>query len=76
VNQAYYVEILKRLCEIVHRNKPELWPIVWILHHDNAAAHKALSVRQFRVQKYRLLKWNASPVPLMWLRMTSGCFLK
>jgi hypothetical protein len=26
VNQAYYVEILKKLCESVYRRKPELWP--------------------------------------------------
>jgi hypothetical protein len=42
VNQAYCVEILKRLRETVHRKRPELWPNDWILHHDNAPAHKAL----------------------------------
>jgi len=26
--------------------------------------------------KNRLLKWNTHPVPLIWLRMTSGCFQK
>jgi len=26
VIQAYYVEILKGLCENVHRKRPELWP--------------------------------------------------
>jgi hypothetical protein len=26
VNQAYFVEILKRLCEAVRRKRPELWP--------------------------------------------------
>jgi hypothetical protein len=34
----------------VHRRNPELWPIDWILHHDNAPAHKALSVKQFLTQ--------------------------
>jgi hypothetical protein len=29
----------------------ELWPIGSILHHDNAPAHKALSVKQFLAQK-------------------------
>jgi hypothetical protein len=42
VNQAYYVEILKRLHEAVHRKRPELRPNYWILCHDNAPAHKAL----------------------------------
>jgi hypothetical protein len=44
VNQAYYMEILKFLCGTVPRKGPELWPSDWILHNDNAPAHKALSV--------------------------------
>jgi hypothetical protein len=51
VNQAYYVEILKRLREAVHRKRPELWPNDWILHHDKAPSHKALRVKQFLAQK-------------------------
>jgi hypothetical protein len=42
VNQARYVEILKRLREGVSKKSPELWPNDWILHHDNAPAPKAL----------------------------------
>jgi hypothetical protein len=38
VNQAYYVEILKQLREAVRRQRPELWPNDWILHHDSAPA--------------------------------------
>jgi hypothetical protein len=30
--------------------KPELWPSDWILHHNSAPAHKALSVMQFLAQ--------------------------
>jgi hypothetical protein len=51
VNQAYYVEILKWLREGVHRKRPELWPNDWIVRHDIAPAHKALSVKQFLAQK-------------------------
>jgi transposase len=51
VDQVYYVEILKLLRDAVSRNRPELWPNDWILHHDNAPAHKALSVKQFLAQK-------------------------
>jgi alpha-L-fucosidase len=51
VNQAYCVEILKRLREAVRRKRPELWPNDWILHHDKAPAHKTLSVKQFLVVK-------------------------
>jgi hypothetical protein len=46
VSQAYYLEIWKRLHEAVHRERPGLWSNDWILHHDNAPAHKALSVKQ------------------------------
>jgi hypothetical protein len=45
------MEILKRLCEAVHRKRPELWPTDWIPHRDNAPAHKALFVKQFLPQK-------------------------
>jgi hypothetical protein len=74
VNQTYYMELLKRFCEVVHRKRPELWPKDWILHHDNAPAHKELSVKQL-LPKNRLLKWNTNLV-LIWLRMTSGCYQK
>jgi hypothetical protein len=46
VNQAYYLEILKRLLEVVHRKRPELWPNDWILRHDSAATHRTLSAKQ------------------------------
>jgi hypothetical protein len=74
VSQAYYEEILKRLREAVHRKKPELRPNDWIPHHDNAPAHKALSGSFW--PKNRLLNCNTHPVPLVWVRMTCGCFQK
>jgi hypothetical protein len=51
VNQAYYVEILKRLHEAVHRRRSELWPNDWILYHDNASTYRVLSVKLFLTQK-------------------------
>jgi hypothetical protein len=51
VNQAYYVQILKRLLEAASRERPELWPSFKILYHDSALDHKALSVKQFVTQK-------------------------
>jgi hypothetical protein len=65
VNRAYYVEVLKRIYEAVHRKRPEILPNVCILHHENAPAHKVLSVKQFLAQA------NHS---LIWLRITCGCF--
>jgi len=52
VNQIYYLEVLKRLREKVRRKRPELIANnSWILHHDNAPAHTALSVREFLAAK-------------------------
>jgi hypothetical protein len=36
VNKADDMKILKRLREAVLRRRPELWPNVWILHHNSA----------------------------------------
>jgi len=40
INQAYYMEVLKHLCE-----GPELWPNDLIPHYDNDPARKALSAK-------------------------------
>jgi hypothetical protein len=48
VNQVYYKEILTTLRERARRKRPEMWMNVsWILHHDNAASHNAVSVKIF-----------------------------
>jgi hypothetical protein len=75
VNQAYYVEKVKQLCEDVHRKRPEHCSNDWILHHDSAPTHKALSVKKF-LSKNPLLQWNSHPISLIRLWMTSGCFQK
>jgi len=62
VNQTYYVEIVKLLCEALQSKGPELWLSKWIHHHDNDPAHKALSVKKF-LSKNRLLKWIWLPIP-------------
>ena len=52
VNQVYYLEVLKRLREKVRHKQPELFANnSWILCHDNAPAHTALSVREFLATK-------------------------
>jgi hypothetical protein len=70
VNQAYYMEILKRLHEAVRIKMPELRPNDWILHHGSSPAHKALSVTQFLAQK--LITEMEHPHT----RITSSCFQK
>jgi len=52
VNQVYYLEVLERLREKVRRKRHELSANnSWTLHHDNASAHTALSVREFLATK-------------------------
>jgi hypothetical protein len=66
-NQVYYTEIMTWLCKAVSRKRSELQPNDWILHHDNAPAQKALSVKQFIEKK---MKCNTHPIPLIWPRLT------
>jgi len=48
VNQVHYLEVLERLLEKVGLKGPKLFASnSWILHHDNAHAYTALSVREF-----------------------------
>jgi hypothetical protein len=46
------------------RRRPELWPNNWILHHDDAPAHKALLSSSFW-HKNQLLKLDTHPIPLV-----------
>jgi len=68
INRAYYIEMLRRLCEAVHTKRPAHRSINWILHHDKE--HLLCSLWPTN----RLLKRNHHPVPLIWLRMTCGRF--
>jgi hypothetical protein len=67
----YYVQILTPLCHAVRRKRLDLRPNAWILQHNNAPAHKAVSGPKIGY-------WNVTPAPfpLTWFRMTSGCFQK
>ena len=48
INQNVYKDILQRLMRSVREKRRELWETKsWLLHHDNAPAHNALSIRQF-----------------------------
>jgi hypothetical protein len=35
-----------KVMEICSRNRPELWPNKWILHHDSVPAHDVLKVQK------------------------------
>jgi len=60
VNQQSYLEVLTRLRESARRKRLGLWPDKWILHHGNAAAHDALSVREF-LAKNSITKMDHQP---------------
>ena len=48
VNKEYYLSIMRRLREQIHRKRSDLWKEnSWILHHDNAPSHKAFIVNEF-----------------------------
>ena len=52
VNHVYYLEVLERLREKVRRKRHEIFSNnSLILHHENAPAHTALSVRAFLATK-------------------------
>ena len=46
--QHIYKDILRRLMQSVREKRQELWDEKsWVLHHDNAPLHNALSIREF-----------------------------
>jgi hypothetical protein len=45
MNQTVYITVLQRLRDAVRQKWPHKWS--WLLHHDNAPCHTALSVREF-----------------------------
>ena len=52
INQQVYKEILRLLLRSVREKRRELrQDKSWLLHHANAPAHKALSIRQFLAEK-------------------------
>ena len=53
MNQYVYNDILRRLMSSVLDNRRDLWETnAWVLHHDNAPAHSALSIRQFLAERH------------------------
>lgn len=48
VNKEYYLQVMRRLREAIRKKRPELWRNnSWILHHDNAPSHTALTICEF-----------------------------
>ena len=52
IYQHFYKEVLTRLVSKIRQKRRAFWAgKTWILYHDNAPAHTALSVKQFLVSK-------------------------
>ena len=58
VNQSVYREVLERLRKRVARVRPGT-ARTWMLHHDNAPCHTAVSINEFLAEKTFL--WFLSP---------------
>ena len=53
VNHQFYLKVLKKLRDIVRKKRPEMWSSGnWFIHHDNAPARTAFSVRLFPVPSH------------------------
>jgi len=50
VNHAFYKDVLEWLQKRVQRAQTDIADD-WVLHHENAPAHTALSIREFLVKK-------------------------
>jgi len=58
VNREFYKTVLQCLRDVVRRHRPEKWRSGdWILHHDNAPAHSAVTTNEF------LAKHNIPSLP-------------
>jgi hypothetical protein len=57
------------------RERSELWLSDWILHHENAPSHEALSGKQVLAQK-SIIETKHPPYTPDWFKMTSGYFQK
>jgi len=72
VNKEFYKTVLQRLHDAAHRHRPEKWRSSnWILHHDNAPAHRAVTTNFWRNTTFR--HSHNLPTPLTLLHMTSSC---
>jgi hypothetical protein len=61
VNKEFYNTVLQCLRNATHRHHPEKWCSGnWILHHDNAPAHKAVTTNKF-LAKHNILSLPHPP---------------
>ena len=67
VNKEFYKTVPQRLRDAVRRHRPEKWCSGnWIMHHDNAPAHRAVTTNEF------LAKHNIPSLPQL-KKIMKGC---
>jgi hypothetical protein len=71
VNQLYYRENLERLRKKVVRVRPSI-PNNWMLNHDNAHCHMAISVIEFLAKKGIYVVPDMSPCDILFVPKTKG----
>ena len=61
VNKEFYKTVLQRLHDAVRRHRPEKWCSGnWILHHNNAPAHRVVTTNEF-LAKHNILSLPQPP---------------
>ena len=76
VNQTFYKKILRRLVRSVLDKRRSLWEAhAWTLHHDNAPAHTALSIRQFLADR-NIATLEHPHIPPIWPHVNFFLFPK
>ncbi|UYV78460.1 hypothetical protein LAZ67_16001476 [Cordylochernes scorpioides] len=56
VNKEYYLQVMRNLHEAIRQKRPDLWKNKnWLLHHDNALAHRSLLVSDFLAKNNTLM---------------------
>jgi len=61
VNKEFHKTVLQSLRNAVRRHRPKKWSSSnWILHHDNAPAHKAITTNEF-LAKHNILSLPQPP---------------
>jgi hypothetical protein len=72
MNQTLYMTDLQHLQEAIRRKRPHKWSSsTWLLHHDKAPCHTALSVRKF-LAKHSIPVVPHLPYSQNWLPVTSS----
>ena len=70
VNQTFYREVLEILGKRVARVRPGI-ARTWMLHHDNAPWHTAISINEFLAEKKTFLWFLSPPIRRISVPVTS-----